>query len=35
MSNAFVFLDAIPHSSAGEVTKIALRQQFANWKWEL
>jgi fatty-acyl-CoA synthase len=32
--DAFVFLDAIPRTSVGKFKKIALREQFANWKWE-
>ena len=32
--NAFVFLDAIPRTSVGKFKKSALREQFANWKWE-
>ena len=34
LPDAFVFLDAIPRTSVGKFKKIALRQQFANWKWE-
>lgn len=29
-----VLLDAIPRTSVGKFKKIALREQFANWKWE-
>jgi fatty-acyl-CoA synthase len=32
--DAFVFVDAIPRTSVGKFKKIALREQFANWKWE-
>jgi len=34
LPDAFVFLDAIPRTSVGKFMKIALREQFANWKWE-
>jgi len=33
--DAFVFLDAIPRTSVGKFKKIALREQFANWKWDV
>jgi acyl-CoA synthetase (AMP-forming)/AMP-acid ligase II len=29
-----VFVEAIPRTSVGKFKKIALREQFANWKWE-
>jgi acyl-CoA synthetase (AMP-forming)/AMP-acid ligase II len=29
-----VFLDSIPRTSVGKFKKIALREQFAGWKWE-
>lgn len=32
--DAFVFVEAIPRTSVGKFKKIALREQFANWKWE-
>jgi fatty-acyl-CoA synthase len=32
--DAFVFLEAIPRTSVGKFKKTALREQFANWKWE-
>ena len=35
LPDAFVFLDAIPRTSVGKFKKIALREQFANWKWDL
>ncbi len=35
LPDAVVFLDAIPRTSVGKFKKIALREQFANWKWEL
>jgi fatty-acyl-CoA synthase len=35
LPDAFVFLDAIPRTSVGKFKKLALREQFANWKWDL
>ncbi len=35
LPDAFVFLDAIPRTSVGKFKKIALREQFANWKWDM
>jgi len=32
--DAFVFVEAIPRTSVGKFKKTALREQFANWKWE-
>ena len=32
--DAFVFIDAIPRTSVGKFKKLALREQFADWKWE-
>jgi fatty-acyl-CoA synthase len=34
LPDAFVFLDAIPRTSVGKFKKIALREQFAAWKWD-
>jgi len=34
LPDAFVFVEAIPRTSVGKFKKIALREQFANWKWE-
>jgi fatty-acyl-CoA synthase len=34
LPDAFVFMDAIPRTSVGKFKKIALREQFATWKWE-
>lgn len=34
LPDAFVFMEAIPRTSVGKFKKIALREQFANWKWE-
>ena len=32
--DAFVFVEAIPRTSVGKFKKIALREQFAGWKWK-
>jgi fatty-acyl-CoA synthase len=34
LPDAFVFVQAIPRTSVGKFKKIALREQFADWKWE-
>lgn len=34
LPDAFVFVEAIPRTSVGKFKKLALREQFANWKWE-
>jgi len=34
LPDAFVFVDAIPRTSVGKFKKTALREQFAEWKWE-
>jgi fatty-acyl-CoA synthase len=34
LPDAFVFIDAIPRTSVGKFKKVALREQFANWKWD-
>ena len=34
LPDAFVFVDAIPRTSVGKFKKIALREQFAGWKWD-
>jgi len=34
LPDAFVFIEAIPRTSVGKFKKLALREQFANWKWE-
>jgi fatty-acyl-CoA synthase len=34
LPDAFVFMEAIPRTSVGKFKKIALREQFVNWKWE-
>jgi len=32
--DAIAFVDAIPRTSVGKFKKIALREQFAGWKWK-
>jgi fatty-acyl-CoA synthase len=34
LPDAFVYVQSIPRTSVGKFKKIALREQFANWKWE-
>ena len=34
MPDEFVFVKTIPRTSVGKFKKIALREQYANWKWE-
>lgn len=34
LPDAFVFVETIPRTSVGKFKKIALREQFAGWKWE-
>lgn len=34
LPDAFVFVEAIPRTSVGKFKKVALRAQFADWKWE-
>jgi fatty-acyl-CoA synthase len=34
LPDAFVFVKEIPRTSVGKFKKIALRQQFAGWKWD-
>jgi len=34
LPDAIVFAETIPRTSVGKFKKIALREQFANWKWE-
>jgi fatty-acyl-CoA synthase len=34
LPDAFVFVDAIPRTSVGKFKKMALREQYADWKWE-
>ncbi|HEV7821518.1 MAG TPA: AMP-binding protein, partial [Burkholderiales bacterium] len=35
LPDAFVFVDAIPRTSVGKFKKTALREQFADWKWDV
>ena len=34
MPDEFVFVEAIPRTSVGKFKKIAIREQYAHWKWE-
>jgi len=34
LPDAFVFVDTLPRTSVGKFKKTALREQFADWKWE-
>jgi len=34
LPDAFVFANEIPRTSVGKFRKIALREKFADWKWE-
>jgi fatty-acyl-CoA synthase len=34
LPDAFVYVQSIPRTSVGKFKKIALREQFANWRWE-
>lgn len=34
LPDAFVFVEAIPRTSVGKFKKMALREQYANWKWD-
>lgn len=34
LPDGFAFLDSLPRTSVGKFKKTALREQFANWKWE-
>jgi fatty-acyl-CoA synthase len=34
LPDAIVFVESIPRTSVGKFKKIALREQFAHWKWE-
>jgi fatty-acyl-CoA synthase len=33
LPDAFVFLDELPHTSTGKLSKLELRKRFADWKW--
>ncbi|HEY6309070.1 MAG TPA: long-chain fatty acid--CoA ligase [Candidatus Angelobacter sp.] len=34
LPDAFVFVEELPHTSTGKLSKLELRKRFANWKWE-
>ena len=34
LPDAFVFAKEIPRTSVGKFRKMALREQFVDWKWE-
>jgi fatty-acyl-CoA synthase len=34
LPDAFVFLDELPHTSTGKLSKLDLRKRFADWKWD-
>lgn len=34
LPDAFVFLDELPHTSTGKLSKLELRKRFAEWDWE-
>jgi len=34
LPDAFVFLDELPHTSTGKLSKLELRKRFADWKWD-
>jgi fatty-acyl-CoA synthase len=34
LPDAFVFVDDLPHTSTGKLSKLELRKRFTNWKWE-
>jgi acyl-CoA synthetase (AMP-forming)/AMP-acid ligase II len=33
LPDAFVFVDELPHTSTGKLSKLELRRRFANWHW--
>jgi len=33
LPDEFVFLDELPHTSTGKLSKLELRKQFSGWKW--
>jgi fatty-acyl-CoA synthase len=35
LPDAFVFADELPHTSVGKLLKLKLREQYANWSWDL
>jgi fatty-acyl-CoA synthase len=34
LPDAFVFVDELPHTSTGKLSKLELRSRFRDWKWE-
>lgn len=34
LPDAFLFLDELPHTSTGKLSKLELRKRFAAWKWD-
>jgi len=34
LPDAIVFVDELPHTSTGKLSKLELRKRFANWQWE-
>jgi fatty-acyl-CoA synthase len=34
LPDAFVFLDELPHTSTGKLSKLELRKRFTGWEWE-
>ena len=34
LPDAFVFVNELPHTSTGKLSKLELRKRFANWQWE-
>jgi fatty-acyl-CoA synthase len=34
LPDAFVFLDELPHTSTGKLSKLELRKRFAEWQWK-
>jgi len=34
LPDAFVFLDELPHTSTGKLSKLELRKRFADWQWD-
>ncbi len=34
LPDAFVFVDELPHTSAGKLLKTELRRRYQNWDWE-
>jgi fatty-acyl-CoA synthase len=34
LPDAFVFLDELPHTSTGKLSKLELRKRFDGWQWD-